>query len=136
MAIAGIAEVTRYVERLKSDSAELDSLGHDLLINVTEFFRGSSAFEALAASVIPDMVREQPLDRPLRIWAPGCSTGEEVYSLTMLFLEAIEASKRNIKLQVFASDVDAHSVAFARAGLYGVETAARVGAPNGARGCG
>ena len=73
------------------------------------------------------MVQEQPLDRPLRIWVPGCSTGEEVYSLTMLFLEAIEASKRTIKLQVFASDVDAHSVAFARAGLYGPETAARVG---------
>ena len=72
------------------------------------------------------MVSEQPLDRPLRIWVPGCSTGEEVYSLTMLFLEAIKASKHNIKLQVFASDVDARSVAFARAGLYGPETADRV----------
>ena len=114
------------MERLQSDSAELDNLGHDLLINVTEFFRDPIAFEALAASVIPNMVAEQPLDRPLRIWVPGCSTGEEVYSLTILFLEAIEASKRNIKLQVFASDVDAHSVAFARAGLYGPETAAQV----------
>ena len=127
MAMAGIADAARYVERLRSDPAELDSLGHDLLINVTEFFRDSAAFEALAASVIPDMVSEQPLDRPLRIWVPGCSTGEEVYSLTMLFLEAIEASKHNIKLQVFASDVDARSVAFARAGLYGPETAAPSG---------
>ncbi|MGO9173165.1 MAG: chemotaxis protein CheB [Rhodomicrobium sp.] len=126
MAMAGVADVTRYIERLQSDPAELDNLGHDLLINVTEFFRDPAAFEALAASVIPDLVSEQALDRPLRIWVPGCSTGEEVYSLTILFLEAIEASKRNIKLQVFASDVDAHSVAFARAGLYGPETAARV----------
>ena len=126
MAMAGIANVAHYVERLKSDPPELDSLGHDLLINVTEFFRDPAAFEALAASVIPDMVQEQPPGQPLRIWVPGCSTGEEVYSLTMLFLEAIEASKRNIKLQVFASDVDTHSVAFARAGLYGPETAARV----------
>jgi two-component system CheB/CheR fusion protein len=126
MAMASIADVARYVERLKSDPAELDSLGHNLLINVTEFFRDPAAFEALAASVIPDMLSEQPLDRPLRIWVPGCSTGEEAYSLTMLFLEAIEASKRNIKLQVFASDVDAHSIAFARAGLYGPETSARV----------
>ena len=61
MAMAGIADVARYVERLKSDPAELDSLGHDLLINVTEFFRDPAAFEALSASVIPDMVREQPL---------------------------------------------------------------------------
>ena len=127
MAMASIADVSRYVERLKSDPAELDSLAHDLLINVTEFFRDPAAFEALAKSVIPDMVQEHPLDRPLRIWVPGCSTGEEVYSLTMLFLEAIEASKPGLKLQVFASDVDAHSVAFARAGLYGPETAARVG---------
>ena len=99
MAMASIADLARYVERLKSDPAELDNLGHDLLINVTEFFRDPAAFEALSASVIPDMVQEHPLDRPLRIWVPGCSTGEEVYSLTMLFLEAIEASKRNIKLQ-------------------------------------
>ena len=127
MAMAGIADIAHYVERLKSDPAELDSLGQDLLINVTEFFRDPAAFEALAASVIPDMVQEQPLDRPLRIWVPGCSTGEEVYSLAMLFLEAIEASKRNVKLQVFASDVDTHSVAFARAGLYGPETAVSVG---------
>ncbi len=126
MAMSGIADVSHYVERLKSDPAELDSLGHDLLINVTEFFRDPAAFEALAVSVIPDMVQEQPLDRPLRIWVPGCSTGEEVYSLTMLFLEAIEAATRNIKLQVFASDVDAHSVAFARAGLYGPVIADRV----------
>ena len=133
MAMASVADAARYVERLKSDPAELDSLGHDLLINVTEFFRDPAAFEALAASVIPDMVSEQPLDRPLRIWVPGCSTGEEVYSLTMLFSEAIEASKRNIKLQVFASDVDAHSVAFARAGLYGLETAGRVAGKRVAR---
>ncbi len=126
MAMAGIADTARYVERLQSDSGELDSLGHDLLINVTEFFRDPAAFEALAASVIPDMAAEQPLDRPLRICVPGCSTGEEAYSLTILFMEAIEASKRNIKLQVFASDVDAHSVAFARAGIYGPETAGQV----------
>ena len=126
MAMAGIADAAHYVERLQSDAAELDSLGHDLLINVTEFFRDAAAFEALAASVIPDMVAHQPLDRPLRIWVPGCSTGEEVYSLTILFQEAVEASKRNIKLQVFASDVDAHSVAFARAGLYVPETSAQV----------
>ena len=133
MAMASIAGVSRYVEKLKSDPAELDSLGRDLLINVTEFFRDPIAFETLSASVILDMVQEQPLGRPLRIWVPGCSTGEEAYSLTMLFLEAIEASKRNIKLQVLASDVDPHSVAFARAGLYGPETAVRVGEKRSAR---
>ncbi len=108
MAITSIPDLAHYVERLKSDPAEIDSLGHDLLINVTEFFRDSPAFEALAAGIIPDMVQEQPLDRPLRIWVPGCSTGEEVYSLTMLFLEAIEASESTAKLQ-FLHPMSMHS---------------------------
>ncbi len=126
MAMAAISDAAQYFERLQTDLAELDRLGHDLLINVTEFFRDAGAFEELAASVIPELAAQQPLDRPLRIWVPGCSTGEEAYSITMLFLEAIEASKRSIRLQVFASDVDAHSIAFARAGHYGPETAAQV----------
>jgi len=119
MAIAGVTEIARYLEKLKAEPGEFNSLAQDLLINVTQFFRDASAFEALAGSVIPEIVAAQDLDLPLRMWVPGCSTGEEVYSLTMLFLEAIEASKRNIKLQVFASDVDSHSVTTARAGVYG-----------------
>ncbi len=126
MAMAGVTDAAGYIEMLRANAAELDSLAQDLLINVTQFFRDASAFETLAESVIPDMIAAHPTDRPLRIWTPGCSTGEEVYSLTILFLEAIAASKRNIKLLVFASDVDAHSVAFARAGLYGAEIAQQV----------
>ena len=68
--------------------------------------------------IVPELVREQTLDRPLRVWVPGCSTGEEAYSIAMLFLEQIAAAKRNIKLQVFASDIDADCVAFARNGIY------------------
>ncbi|WP_088360689.1 MULTISPECIES: chemotaxis protein CheB [Rhodomicrobium] len=122
MSLASITDAAAYVEMLRGDPGELDSLAQDLLINVTQFFRDATAFEVLAANIIPEMIAAQPLDRPLRIWVPGCSTGEEVYSLTILFLEAIGKSKRNVKLQVFASDVDAHSVAFARAGVYGRET--------------
>ena len=127
MAMAGINDTARYIEKLNAEPSELDSLAHDLLINVTEFFRDAAAFQALAETVIPEMVAAQPPDRPVRVWAPGCSTGEEAYSLAMLFLEAIAASKRAIKLQVFASDVDAHAIAFARAGLYGRETESQVG---------
>ena len=71
-------------------------------------------------------MRRQPPDRPLRIWVAGCSTGEETYSLAMLFLEEIAAAKRNIKLQVFASDVDEDAVALAREGLYPESIAADV----------
>ena len=126
MAMAGMTETARYLEKLNAEQTELDSLAHDLLINVTEFFRDAAAFEALAETVIPEMVALQHPDKPLRIWSPGCSTGEEAYGLAILFLEAIAASKRAIKLQVFASDVDPHSIAFARAGVYGPETELQV----------
>ena len=126
MAMAGITKTARYLEKLNSEQTELESLAHDLLINVTEFFRDAAAFDVLAESVIPEMVASQPPDKPLRIWSPGCSTGEEAYGLAILFLEAIAASKRALKLQVFASDVDPHSIAFARAGVYGPETESQV----------
>ena len=126
MAMAGITETARYLEKLNSEQTELDSLAHDLLINVTEFFRDAAAFQVLAETVVPEMVALQQPDKPLRIWVPGCSTGEEAYGLAILFLEAIAASKRAIKLQVFASDVDPHAIAFARVGLYGRETESQV----------
>ena len=111
---------------LRENSAELELLAKDLLINVTSFFRDPKAFEFLAEEVIPDLVRRHPPDRPLRIWVAGCSTGEETYSLAMLFLEEITAAKRSIKLQVFASDVDEDAVALAREGRYPESIAADV----------
>ena len=126
MALAGVDDSGRYLDMLRQDSGELDLLAKDLLINVTSFFRDPKAFELLAEQVIPDLVRRHPPDRPLRIWVAGCSTGEETYSIAMLFLEEIAAAKRNIKLQVFASDVDADAVALAREGLYPESIAADV----------
>ncbi len=103
---------------LRSDASELDLLAKDLLINVTSFFRDPKVFDLLAAKIVPDLVRKHAPDHPLRIWIAGCSTGEETYSLAMLFREEITAAKRNVKLQVFASDVDPDAVASAREGLY------------------
>ena len=118
MTLAGINDGSRYLDMLRENPAELDLLAKDLLINVTSFFRDPKAFELLAEEVIPELVRRHAADQPLRIWVAGCSTGEETYSLAMLFLEEIAAAKRSIKLQVFASDVDEDAVAFAREGLY------------------
>ena len=118
MAMAGLDSSARYLQVLREDPAERELLAKDLLINVTHFFRDPAAFDLLAETVIPELVRQQPTDRPLRIWVPGCSTGEEAYSITMLFLDEIAAAKRNIKLQVFASDIDADCIAFARNGIY------------------
>src|SRR6476661_4662975 len=118
MAMAGIENGAHYLQVLRESSGERELLAKDLLINVTHFFRDPAAFDLLGEQIIPELVQRQPLDRPLRVWVPGCSTGEEAYSITMLFLEQIAAAKRNIKLQVFASDIDADCVAFARNGIY------------------
>jgi two-component system, chemotaxis family, CheB/CheR fusion protein len=118
MAMAGIENGGDYLRFLQEDAAERERLAKGLLINVTHFFRDPVAFDLLEEKVIPELVQRQTLDRPLRIWVPGCSTGEEAYSITMLFLEQIAVSKRNIKLQIFASDIDTDCVAFARNGIY------------------
>ena len=110
--------MVRYLDLLKRDPGELDLLANDLLINVTSFFRDPDVFDLLAKTVIPQLVRDHPSDRPLRIWIAGCSTGEETYSIAMLFREAITAADRPIKLQLFGSDVDPLAVAIARDGLY------------------
>ena len=118
MALAAVKIAAEYFDLLLRDAAERDQLSRDLLINVTGFFRDAAVFEFLAKSVIPDLVRDHPLDRPLRIWVAGCSSGEETYSLAMLFREQIDESKREIKLQMFATDVDPDAVISARDGLY------------------
>jgi two-component system, chemotaxis family, CheB/CheR fusion protein len=120
MALAAVEtdDMDRYLEILKRDASELDLLAKDLLINVTSFFRDPKVFDLLEEKIIPDLIRDHSPDRPLRIWIAGCSTGEETYSLAMLFYEQIAAAKRNIKLQVFASDVDPDAVVSAREGLY------------------
>ena len=118
MALAGVKAAAEYFDLLRRDANERDQLSRDLLINVTGFFRDAAVFDLLAKSVIHDLVRDHPPDRPLRIWVAGCSSGEETYSLAMLFREQIDASKRDVKLQIFASDVDPDAVASAREGLY------------------
>jgi two-component system CheB/CheR fusion protein len=120
MAMAGIErqDARRYLNLLHDDADELELLTKDLLINVTSFFRDPAVFSFLAEKVIPELVLRQPLDQPLRIWVAGCSTGEETYSLAMLFQEEIAAQNRHLKLQLFASDVDSDAVAKARDGVY------------------
>jgi len=111
MASIGTADMGRYLEILQSDPRELDLLARDLLINVTSFFRDPKVFDLLAKEIVPDLVRNHSPDHPLRIWIAGCSTGEETYSLAMLFREEITATAPGLKLQVFASDVDPDAVA-------------------------
>ena len=118
MATASIKDIGVYLNTLRKNPGEIDLLAKDMLINVTRFFRDERAFDILAETVVPELIRRQPLNQPIRIWDAGCSTGEETYSLAMLFLEEIAAAKRTVKLKVFASDIDDDAVAIARNGFY------------------
>jgi len=120
MALAGLkpGNLTSYADRLRADPSELQELARDPLIHVTSFFRDAAVFDTLAATTIPELVASHAADRPLRAWVAGCSTGEETYSLAMLFLEQIEATGSPVKLQIFASDVDAEAISTARDGSY------------------
>jgi two-component system CheB/CheR fusion protein len=111
-------QVAEYLARLHDDPAELELLNKDLLINVTSFFRDPNVFRYLAEEIFPGLVDNTPNGQPVRVWSAGCSTGEEAYSLAILFHEAIANARSGVRLQVFASDIDSDAVALAREGLY------------------
>jgi two-component system CheB/CheR fusion protein len=118
MALHQVEKVVDYVRFLDRNPSEVESLFKELLINVTRFFRDPDAFEALEKEVIPEIFERKEQDQPIRIWVPGCSTGEEAYSLVMLFNEAMEKHKKHFSLQVFASDLDAEAIEIGRRAAY------------------
>lgn len=97
---------------------EVEALFRDLLIGVTKFFRDTEAFKSLEEKVLPSLFAGKPSGALIRIWSPGCSTGEEAYSIAILLKEHLEALKQNFKVQVFATDIDSQAIATARAGVY------------------
>ncbi|MEO8199129.1 MAG: chemotaxis protein CheB [Gemmatimonadota bacterium] len=107
-----------YLRLLREDADELTALHNDLLIQVTRFFREPEAWQALSREILPLILAEASRDNPVRVWTPGCATGEEAYSLGMLLTEAREASGSNIPIQIFASDLDRTALDLARAGTY------------------
>ncbi len=117
MAAAGIEQIANYISKLREDGNEIELLAKDFLIHITSFFRDAAAFEGLAKTVVAALV-QLAADQPIRVWVPGCSTGEEAYSLAMLFFEEFAAAKRGVKLQIFASDISAEALDFARNGVY------------------
>jgi two-component system CheB/CheR fusion protein len=110
--------LTDYARFLQSNPGEMDALYHDVLINVTSFFRNREAFEVLKARVFPRLTKDRSRHNPVRIWSIGCSTGEEAYSIAIAFAEFTEAARVQVPLQVFATDLNAAGVEKARVGLY------------------
>ena len=107
-----------YVTLLRRDPAELAVLQKDMLINVTKFFREPQAFDILKDIAFPAIINSLDANAPIRMWVPGCSSGEEAYSLTIAMLEFLESNNMNRTIQVFATDISAEVIDKARAGIY------------------
>jgi two-component system CheB/CheR fusion protein len=120
MGIHQIGKLATYMRFLQENPQDLELLFKELLIGVTSFFRDPAAWEVLKAEVIPALLKDRPPGQALRVWVPACSTGEEAYSLAIVFKEALEQLKpaRNHTLQVFATDLDRDAIRKARAGIF------------------
>ena len=120
MGIHQIDKIADYIRYLQENPQELDLLFKELLIGVTSFFRDPAAWEELRENVIPGLLAGRPPGQALRAWVPGCSTGEEAYSLAMVFKEAMGKLKpaKSFTLNVFATDLDKDAIDKARAGFY------------------
>ncbi len=118
MALAHIETLSDYVKTLKQNPKELEALHHDILINVTSFFRDPTAFEVLGEVVYPRMLQGRHAADTIRIWVPGCSTGEEAYSHAISLLEHVSNVRAEVSIQIFGTDLSEEAVRVARAGIY------------------
>ncbi|MBI5510396.1 MAG: PAS domain-containing protein, partial [Deltaproteobacteria bacterium] len=120
MALHQLDSIASYVRFLQESSQEAQLLFKELLIGVTSFFRDPDAWEHLRKKAIPELLLERPGGGALRAWVPGCSTGEEAYSLAIVFKEALAqvTPAKSFSLQIFATDLDKDSIDKARQGLY------------------
>ncbi len=118
MALKKIDDLENYQNFLKENPREVHSLYEDMLIRVTRFFRDRETFEFLQSKVFPRILKNRPADSPVRLWVPGCATGEEVYSLVISLIESRKAHRREFPLQVFGTDISETAIEKARAGIY------------------
>jgi len=120
LAVHGLATLAEYARFLRANVQEVDLLFKELLIGVTEFFRDAAVWQYLRDTAIPALLARRATQTKLRAWVVGCSTGEEAYTLAMVFAEALEglAEHRDCSLQIFASDLSPDAIATARLGRY------------------
>src|SRR5882724_12071609 len=126
MALHKVGDLKGYVQFLQHHPAEVEALYEDILIKVTSFFRDPDAFEALKTEVFPSILKHRSPAEPIRVWVPGCATGEEAYSQAIALLESLENIRADIPLQLFGTDLGQGSIEKARAGTYPESIAADV----------
>ena len=118
MALHRIERLSQYARFLRDNNKEINELFNDLLINVTRFFRDESTFKALAKRFIPALIKQKKGKDDLRVWVPGCATGEEVYSLAICILEALGSAASKMRVQIFGTDLSEMAIDRARLGIY------------------
>jgi two-component system CheB/CheR fusion protein len=127
MGLHHIVQLGDYLNFLRQDPAEVKQLFQDLLIGVTSFFRDPESWDALARHFLTPLVAEHDNEEvPLRVWTPGCATGEEAYSAAIVLQEQLAQAQKTCGVQVFATDINENALEFARAGLYPISIAADV----------
>ncbi|MGE5416126.1 MAG: chemotaxis protein CheB [Acidobacteriota bacterium] len=118
MILNRIEKLGDYVNYLRENPIEVEDLYQDMLINVTNFFRDAETFETLKSRVFPAIIKDRAPNEPIRIWVPGCSTGEEAYSIAIVLIEFLEDDSYNTPIQIFATDINESLIDKARSGKF------------------
>jgi two-component system CheB/CheR fusion protein len=118
MALHRIDRLDQYARYLRDNKKETEALFSDLLINVTRFFRDKGLFRTLEKKILPQLLRKKKQRDEIRVWVPGCASGEEVYSLAICILEALGSRASSTRLQIFGTDLSEFAIEHARAGIY------------------
>ena len=129
MALLKIETLRKYLAYLHSNRQELDALFQDILIHVTSFFREPEAFKMLQTRIFPNIIATKKAGEPMRVWIPGCSSGEEVYSLVIALLEFLGDRASSTPIQVFGTDISEVAIEKARAGIYAESSMREVSPP-------
>src|SRR5262245_32980450 len=117
MLLRNIQKLDEYARMLRKDPDEVNNLFLDILVNVTGFFRDSEAFEALKKTAFPSLMHNRSPNAPIRVWVPGCSTGEEAYSLAICLLEYLGDIGSSTQIHIFATDISENIIRSARTGI-------------------
>jgi two-component system CheB/CheR fusion protein len=113
-----LENIASYTKYLQANPNEVKALFNDILINVTSFFRDPDVFKVLKNNIFPKIIQNHPTEKPFRIWIPGCSTGEEVYSIAISLFEFLGDTVSQKNIQIFATDISDQALQQARAGVY------------------
>jgi len=118
LGINQVEKIDDYIDFLEKNTHEIDTLYNELLIGVTKFFRDKDAFDEISEKIIPAIFENKDEQSEIRVWCAGCSTGEEAYSLAMLFQDYMDQNKIFTDIKIFATDLDKNSIEFAGIGIY------------------